>query len=154
MTTTIEPWVQAGLERMERQAPNRYWKVMGAIEQERRAAQLERQLAQAEALKVEIWKKERAEWKEAKKQEKKQKERDRLYRSWKARQPERGAEETKPDFADQLFDIPNVIAGVLGVGLVFGFFSVMATTMGSAIVVWVVGFGIVCSFLQSAGEPF
>jgi hypothetical protein len=106
MTTTIEPWVQAGLERMERrapnrywkvmgdveqerQAPNRYWKVMGAVEQERRAAQLERQLARTEALKVETWKKERAEWKEAKKQE----ERDRLYRSWKARQPERGSEE-------------------------------------------------------------
>tara|TARA_B100000482_G_C12556123_1_gene278185 strand:+ start:651 stop:1010 length:360 start_codon:yes stop_codon:yes gene_type:complete len=67
---------------------NRYWKVMTPVEQERRAAQLERQIARTEELKVEAWKKERAEWKAIKKQE----ERDRLYRSWKARQPVREAE--------------------------------------------------------------
>ena len=95
MTAAVEPWIEAGLKRMEKQAPNRYWKVMGAVEQERRAAQLERQIARTEELKVETWKKERAEWKAAKKQE----ERDRLYRSWKARQPAREAE--KPLISDE-----------------------------------------------------
>jgi ATP-dependent 26S proteasome regulatory subunit len=144
MTAAVEPWIKAGLERMERQAPNRYWKVMTAAEQRKRTARHQEEQAEAERQEIKCWKR-----KEEKRIKREANQKERAQREAEARRREA---EREPDFVDQLFDIPNVIAGVIGVCLVWGFFSVMATTMGSAVVVWIVGFGAAASFLNGAAN--
>ena len=59
---------------------------------------------------------------------------------------------TGSDFVDQLFDAPNLIAGAVVAGICWGFIAVMSTPGGSAVVVWLVGFGLVASFLNDYGK--
>ena len=59
---------------------------------------------------------------------------------------------TGSDFVDQLFDAPNLIAGAVVAGICWGFIAVMSTPGGSAVVVCLVGFGALASFLNGAGK--